>query len=114
MVDGLVPRGPRVDASARRLDLGGHLTDTPIGSALEQHVLVDVGHTGLYVVLVGASSLDPDLQGGNGSEMVLTYDHGHPVVELVNGRCAVARLRFVGWRCHRLTSTLESDPSCRQ
>ena len=93
VVDGLVPRRPRVDATAGGLDLRGNFPDAALFRALEQHVLVDVGHAGLDLALVGAAGADPDLQGRDRGEVVLANQHGEPVRQLVEGRGRIRGLR---------------------
>ena len=81
MVDGVVGGGERVDVAARRLDLGGDLSDAACGRALEEHVLVHVRDAGFRILLVGGADLHPRLQRDDRREMIFTNDDMETVRE---------------------------------
>ena len=75
MVDGVVGGGERVDVAARRLDLGGDLSDAALRGALEEHVLVHVRDAGFGLLFVGGADLHPRLQRDDGREVIFAHDH---------------------------------------
>ena len=81
MIEGVVPRRARVDATAHALHFPIDEARRPGRGALEEHVLEIVGQPQLARALVPGPRLHPELQRDDVAGAMLLDDHGNAVGE---------------------------------